>query len=134
MDYSLLLIKASTKAPNKRMLDQDDQEEMMPAMVLMKNDKGEARLELRNSIVLRKPSKHFSNHPLKQPSIKSDTRSSKGTTNYKSAIDHQNEANPAEMQPLKRPQVLIEEEAKDDIELVIDAQIVEIDQLEQRES
>jgi len=24
MDYSLLLIKASTKAPNKRMLDQDD--------------------------------------------------------------------------------------------------------------
>ena len=54
MDYSLLLIKASNKTAGKRMLDQEGaEEEMMPAMVLMKNDKGEARLELRNSIVLR---------------------------------------------------------------------------------
>ena len=54
MDYSLLLIKASTKAVVKRILDSEDEEEMMPAMVLMKNDKGEARLELRNSILIRK--------------------------------------------------------------------------------
>ena len=55
MDYSLLLIKASKKKATKRMLDQEGkaEEEMMPAMVLMRNDKGEARLELRNSIVLR---------------------------------------------------------------------------------
>jgi hypothetical protein len=55
MDYSLLLIKANKRMASKRMLDQEGKadEEMMPAMVLMRNDKGEARLELRNSIVLR---------------------------------------------------------------------------------
>jgi hypothetical protein len=55
MDYSLLLIKANKRMASKRMLDQDGKadEEMMPAMVLMRNDKGEARLELRKSIVLR---------------------------------------------------------------------------------
>jgi hypothetical protein len=55
MDYSLLLIKANKRMASKRMLDQEGKadEEMMPAMVLMRNDKGDARLELRNSIVLR---------------------------------------------------------------------------------
>ena len=68
MDFSLLLIKASNKVGNKRMLDQDDiEEEMMPAMVLMKNEKGEARLELRNSIILRQPSKKISPHVSKSP-------------------------------------------------------------------
>jgi len=94
MDYSLLLIKASQRKASKRLLDQEcaAEEEMMPAMVLMRNDKGEARLELRNSIVLRHSIKPISQRPVsKVPSLKTDRESSSkdgGTTNYKSAIDH----------------------------------------------
>ena len=94
MDYSLLLIKASQRKASKRLLDQEGaaEEEMMPAMVLMRNDKGEARLELRNSIVLRHSIKPIAQRPVsKVPSLKTDRESSSkdgGTTNYKSAIDH----------------------------------------------
>ena len=92
MDYSLLLIKASQRKASKRLLDQEGtEEEMMPAMVLMRNDKGEARLELRNSIVLRHSIKPIAQRPVsKVPSLKTDRESSSkdgGTTNYKSAID-----------------------------------------------
>lgn len=71
MDYSLLLIKANKKMSSKRILDQDGkaEEEMMPAMVLMRNDKGEARLELRNSIVIRHSIKPISQRPVsREPS------------------------------------------------------------------
>ena len=71
MDYSLLLIKANKRMSSKRILDQDGkaEEEMMPAMVLMRNDKGEARLELRNSIVLRHSIKPISQRPMsREPS------------------------------------------------------------------
>lgn len=95
MDYSLLLIKASKRKANKRILDHEGkaEEEMMPAMVLMRNDKGEARLELRNSIVLKPSIKPISQRSVsKVPSLKTDRESSSkdgGTTNYKSAFDHQ---------------------------------------------
>jgi hypothetical protein len=94
MDYSLLLIKASQRKASKRLLDQEGaaEEEMMPAMVLMRNEKGEARLELRNSIVLRQSIKPIGQRPVsKVPSLKTDRKSSSkdgGTTNYKSAVDH----------------------------------------------
>ena len=94
MDYSLLLIKASKRKATKRILEQKGkaEEEMMPAMVLMRNEKGEARLELRNSIVLRHSIKPVSNRPVsKVPSLKTERESSSkdgGTTNYKSALDH----------------------------------------------
>jgi hypothetical protein len=66
MDYSLLLIKANKRISSKRILDQEGkaEEEMMPAMVLMRNDKGETRLELRNSIVLRHSIKPISQRPM----------------------------------------------------------------------
>lgn len=71
MDYSLLLIKANKRMSSKRILDQEGkaEEEMMPAMVLMRNDKGEARLELRNSIVVRHSIKPISQRPVsREPS------------------------------------------------------------------
>jgi hypothetical protein len=60
----------------------------MPAMVLMKNDKGESRLELRNSIIVRSSNKK--SIPLKSNSLKTETRTSNGTgtTVYKSAIEN----------------------------------------------
>lgn len=50
MDYSLLLIKAR----NDRKLSVVEHE-MMPALVLLREQNGEARLELRNSISIVKP-------------------------------------------------------------------------------
>jgi hypothetical protein len=93
MDYSLLLIKANKRTSIKRILESPEEEEMMPAMVLMRNVKGEARLELRNSIVVRHSIKR--SFPNKTQSIKTETRTSNTGTNYKSAVDNQLEANPA---------------------------------------
>lgn len=55
MDYSLLLIKARNDK-NPSVIEH----EMMPALVLLKEQNGEARLELRNSITIVKPGRKVS--------------------------------------------------------------------------